>query len=609
MGCLFGYCGERSDGLLDRMAELLKHRCSGGWERASLEVRESRVVELGRGIPPWSEGDRLIVDSARKLAWGHSGVLFSKGPLGGGISVPSFRSTKEREAGNGAGGLRELLEALARDPEKGLQGLEGCFTGALCAGDDFYLARDPSGVKAIYWTKNGKRLLFASEVKALFADPPTPRRMRPGALAEYLTFSFVPGEGTMFEDVRELQPGTLLKYRRADISLRRHFVFENLEENGGGPVDPRAHAARVRHVLERSVEECCAGAPGPPAVFLSGGIDSSAVLAVAARRFSSAPLKTFSVHFGSRYANENSFVSMMAERYATDHTWLEIRPRGFLKEMRRIVWYLDDPIGDPITVPNFLMARAAARSSSLVLNGEGGDPCFGGPKNIPMLLTRLYGPLPGQSPESWLEKEYLRSYRKCYGDLDRILAPDLLKETGAPDALADIVAPFFRTERPRSFVNKLMTTNIRLKGANLILVKVDKMSSANGILALPPLFTKAMVEASMACPPTLKLRGNVEKGVLKDAVEDIVPPAIVQRPKCGMMVPVRFWFQGEMRRYAKRVLSKKNLDRAGFFNTSYVRRLLDYDKSEVHGFRHGLKLWMLVTFFLWHEQMIEGLQP
>jgi asparagine synthase (glutamine-hydrolysing) len=132
------------------------------------------------------------------------------------------------------------------------------------------------------------------------------------------------------------------------------------------------------------------------------------------------------------------------------------------------------------------------------------------------------------------------------------------------------------------------------------------MTAANGLLALPPLFARRVIAASMAIPPGLKLAGNVEKGVLKRAVADIVPRPIVERPKSGMMVPVRFWMQKEMRRFARRVLSRRNLNRLGYFDPAYVQRLLAYDREAVAGARHGLKLWMLVTFVLWHEMMVEG---
>ena len=605
------------------MADLLSHRSARGWEHVRVEPSEDLVVEIGHGTAPWSNASHLAAIPARQQAMGYSGVIFNRDELTRTANLQPADGACPARAGSGSAGRSaevlsrggalddpsvRLLALVAKDPRETIESLEGCFVGAFANGNELYLARDPSGVKVLYWTRNDERLLFASEIKALFADARVRRRMRAGALTEYLTFSFVPGERTMFEDIHELQPGSILKYRDRDrdVEVRRHFAFEECEWTGSAGANHRDFADRVRSDLETSVDECFLTDGGNPSVFVSGGIDSSAVLAAAALRASGTPIKTFSVHFGAGYANENEFISMMVDKYHTDHTWLEIRPKRFLNKMRQIMWALDDPIGDPITVPNFLLSEAASRTGPVVLNGEGGDPCYGGPKNIPMMLARLYGPMEGEADDAWLERNYLLSYRKCFADLRRLLLPDVWKASGGEEALVEIIRPFFRATRPRSFLNKLMAMNIRLKGANLILVKVDKMSSANGLLALPPLFSRRTIETSMACPPRLKLMGNVEKGVLKRAVADIVPDPIIQRPKSGMMVPVRIWFEGEMRRYAKKVLSKRNLNRVGFFDPLYARKILDYDKEEVWGARHGLKLWMLVTFMLWHELMIES---
>lgn len=592
MSCLFGYCGPPADDLLARMAALLAHRCPMGWERAGGVTATGETVEIGHGIAAWNQESQLARRGHDLLGYG--GVLFDLEALAG-SGDPKNRATDRL--------LADLCQETAIDSP--LEHLTGAFVLALSRGDSVYLARDPAGVKVLYWTVRQGRLLFASEIKALFADPAVPRRMRAGALPEYLTFSFVPGAGTMFEGVEELQPGSILHFRQGRTSVRRHFRFEELEAESPRP--PEEYPALVRAALERSVAECLAlGPEKPPAVFLSGGIDSSAVLAVAARQRPQAPIPTFSVHFGAEYARENDFVQLMVDRYRTEHHWLEVRPAGFLERMREIVWRLDDPIGDPVTVPNYLLAQAAAQVADVVLNGEGGDPCFGGPKNLPMLLARLYGPLPGEPASGWLERNYLRAFQRCYQDLGILLDPALLREAGGDEAMIGLLEPFFQAPRPRDFVNKLMATNIRLKGANLILVKVEKMTAANGVLALPPLFSRRIIETSMICPPGAKLEGAVEKSVLKKAVRDVVPDAIVARPKSGMMVPVRFWFQGDLRRYGEKLLARQNLQRCGFFNPDYVKRLLNYEMEGVPGLRHGLKLWMLITFLLWHEQMVEA---
>jgi asparagine synthase (glutamine-hydrolysing) len=593
MGCIFGYCGKPLDGLLDNMAATLSHRCARGRQQASLKISEDFVVEIGRGTPLWQTDVTHQVASRPDISvvLGFSGVVFNWGELGLGRGL---LPDNDRAA-----------ESFHAAPEAFLEKLDGSFAFAAARGDQMYLARDCGGAKVIYWTARRDRLVFASEIKALFADPDAPRKLRLAAIPEYFTFSYIPGPRTMFEGIYELQPGSILKYSSGDARIRRHFTFEDLEPpETDAPPNAGEFAALLRADLEQSVKDCCAVSKAPPAVFLSGGIDSSAVLAVAARMYQDVPIKTYSVHFGPDYANENEFVSMMVDRYQTDHTWLEIRPSAFLERLPRIVWTLDDPIGDPITVPNYLLAEKASEFRKTVLNGEGGDPCFGGPKNIPMILSHIYGAL--GPADHWIERDYLRSYRRCFDDLQELLDPEVFEASGGEESLISIVSPFFTADKPTSFLNKLMAMNIRLKGANLILVKVDKMTSANGILALAPLFTKRIVENSMRCPPSLKLQGNREKSVLKAAVEDIVPRPIIERPKSGMLVPVRFWFRYEMRRYAKRFLSKKNLKKLGFFDVDYVRRLLDYDWADQRGGRHGIKLWMLITFMLWHQQMIEA---
>lgn len=588
MTCLFGYCGDPAPDLLGEMAATLEHRCPNGWERTSLEMTGGRRLEVGHGRAAWSNGSQVFRDPVRRHAFAYAGTLFS--PAIAAVPGP---------AGDPDGPPDRV--PLSREE---MTSLKGAFVAAWADPERMVLVRDGAGVKVVYWTRHKGRLLFASEIKALFADPAVARRLRHASLAEYLTFSFVPGAHTMFADIFELQPGSSLTYAADRVRIHRHFVVEELEGDETAPADDGDHVARMRDALTRSVAACLNAGRAAPAVFLSGGIDSSAVLAMAVTLRPAERIRTFSVHFGPKYANENDFVSLMVDRYRTDHTWLEIKPKRFLNRIREIIWKLDDPIGDPITVPNFMLAEAAARVTGTVLNGEGGDPCFGGPKNIPMMLSRLYGPFPDDPEEGWLARHYLISYRKCFNDLPQLLDPDIWRMTGGEAALMEILTPFFSAPKPARFLNKLMGINMRLKGANLILVKVEKMTAANGILALPPLFSEEMMRISMACPTRLKLRGATEKWILKQAVADLVPREIIDRPKSGMMVPVRFWLRKDMRWYARRLLSKRNLNRVGFFNTDYVRKLLAYDKSDVRGSRHGLKLWMIITFMLWYEQMV-----
>ncbi|EIJ42687.1 asparagine synthase (glutamine-hydrolyzing) [Beggiatoa alba B18LD] len=591
MGCLFGYVGQANDNLLTKMATRLSHRCHQGWEKDSLTLIDGTVLAVGRGISRWGKQTQIAQHQQQLMAY--DGVFFEQ-----------TTTTNLCQANQTSRLTPEFFQPFKINPETAISTLTGAYVFAYSDGRTCYLCRDHAGIKTLYWTVYQGYLLFASEIKALFAYAPLPRRMRYSALPEYFTFSFIPTERTMFENIYELQAGTYLRFQAGEVHLQRYFTVETGEWTADAP--PMDYVELVRSRLIASTRDCLQVSRHTPAVFLSGGIDSSSVLATACQLLPEQQIPTFSVHFGTEYPNENEFVRLMVERYKTDHHWLHIRPRDFLEDFREIIWRLDDPIGDPVTVPNYLLAREAAKITDVVLNGEGGDPCFGGPKNIPMLLARLYGALPNESHGDWLERNYLHTFQRAFTDLSQLFTPDILRGLDIESHLTQLLTPFFQAEKPVDFLNKLMCMNMRLKGANLILVKVDKMSSANQLLALPPLFSKQIMEASLQCPPALKLEGSIEKSVLKKAMMDFVPLPIIQRPKSGMMVPVRFWFQGEMQRYGKRLLSKSFLKRTGLFNPEYVQKLISYDMETLHTGRHGLKLWMLITFLLWYEQMIEA---
>lgn len=574
MGALCGVAGPEQVGLLRGMTRLLAHRARGSWEVVTTHSADQRVA-IAHARAPLSQETQVARDG-EQACLGYAGVLFPPPPS-----------------------PQRLLATLRADPTHA-ESLDGAFVLAWQDGEAFHLLRDAAGVKAVYWAQVGRRLLFASEIKALFADPGLSKTLRPAALAEYFTFSFIPGANTMLEGVYELQPGTLLTWRDGEVTLRRWFTFEDTEKAEDVPAE--SHVARVREVLAQSTEACLAPHSNP-GFFLSGGIDSSAVLAMAAHLRPTQTFPTFSVHFGPEYPHETDFINLMARHCRTDHHLLEVRPEQFTPRLEEICWRLDDPIGDPVAMPNYLLAEYAAGHTPLILNGEGGDPCFGGPKNIPMLLNTLYGNTAGESADGWLERQYLHAFQRAYGDLEQLLSPDIQHAIGDTDAgLVGLVRPFLQARQPTHFLDQLMAMNIRMKGANLILVKVDKMTSAHGLLALPPLFSRQIVTTSMAVPPELKLEGAVEKSVLKRAVADLVPRAIIDRPKSGMRVPVHYWFRGELRRYAQRRLSPRRLRRLGLFNPEYVRRIVRYDGDGVPGRRHGLKLWMLITFLLWYEQ-------
>lgn len=496
----------------------------------------------------------------------------------------------------------DLLKQLDRD-DGGypFKGVTGDFTIAIIRPEEILVCRDGAGTRAVYFSVIRDRLFFASEPKAISALPEFDKKLRKGALIQYLTFSFIPGKETFLEGLLEVPPGHYLRFDKTRLpKLIRHFSFEHLEDERQMVEDEWIdlfHEKFAKAVFQRIPPD-----KNRMGLFLSGGIDSSIVAAQLSAK-TDQKLKTFSIHFGKDYPNELPFARMVAAHCNTDHHEIEIRANRFLDRLRKMIWHLDDPIGDPITMPNFELSGIVAQQVDYVFNGEGGDPLFGGPKNLPLLLLHWYG---GHPKEKYFrELAYLQSYQRAFEDLANLLTSDYYNEALVQTELIDVLTPFFNCETPTKFLNKLMAINIRLKGAHLILPKVERMTGAWGLTPLSPLFDEELIRMSFRMPPTLKLKNGIEKMVLKKAFAQKIPQPVIDRPKSGMRVPVHFWFKKEMRKYCKSLLSRKNIERAGIFRYERIKQLIDYDIAEGRS-RYGLRLWMIMTFEIWRKMVIEN---
>lgn len=580
MASLFGFSGPPDPGALKKMDGTLLHRGGRNLLTDQVEYATIAVRPLGsmQDLPGGEEG--LAVRNGRAAAL--AGYLTNRHKFG--PDAPA-----------------DILEMYLEKGVDFIQDLRGAFLIVLRDGKDLYLFRDGAGARTAYYGLHNGRFIFAAESKGVLAFPGFPRRLRPGAVPQYLTFSFIPGSGTMLEDLRELPAGHFVKFDGQSVYLNRYFKFEEDEKQDLPDED---WTKKFRRAFGRAVEERLPTGR-TVGLFLSGGIDSSVVAAEAAR-LHNAPVKTFAIHFGRKYPNELEYAAAVAQMAGTEHEEVEIKPKSFLPRLRKIIWHLDDPIGDPITVPNFELSSYAAREVDYVLNGEGGDPLFGGPKNIPMLLEHWYGGIK-RTPD-FRERAYLASYRRCYDDLEQLLTPDFQKMYDHGHDLIEVLRPFFQTDSPESFVDKLQVMNIRLKGAHLILPKVDRMTGAWGLRQMAPLFDERLIRQSLKMPVRMKLRGGVEKVVLKKSFRGDLPAEVIARPKSGMRVPVHYWFKKEMKRYAKKILNPKSLKREGIFNPARVKQLLDYNIEEGPG-RYGLRLWMLITFEIWRRIVVEGEAP
>ncbi|OKJ13643.1 asparagine synthetase B family protein [Kitasatospora sp. CB01950] len=482
---------------------------------------------------------------------------------------------------------------LALGPD-GLRAADGMFTLAVLDGPDLVLIRDHTGARTAFHcrTRDGGWAV-SSSLRALRERPDVDTGLNLAAVRSFLTFAYLPGTETLLRGVSELLPGKVTRLR-ADGSVH----VEEFWEPQARTLDhtDEQYASGLRELLERAVARRLPDGQDV-AVLLSGGVDSSLVTALAAR-LHDRPVHTYSISFGNELPNELGYSGLVAAHCGTRHRVLTVPGEQVAARLADTVALLDSPVGDPLTVPNLMLAEAVAGDGLAVsLNGEGGDPVFGGPKNLPMLVFEL---LRDDASEQARAEAYLHTYRKCWEDLPVLLTGEALAELDAlgPDTHPRRhVAPYLTDRRMPSLIDQLLHCNLRTKGAHHILTKVERLTASQGIQGRSPLFDRQVVDHAFATPPTLKLRATEEKWILKEAVRDLLPDTVTYRPKSGMRVPVQQWLRGPLAELTGDLLLGPTARARGLFRADTV-------ETWMHGGglllpRQGGKLWLLLTLELW----------
>ena len=583
--------GPNKTDLLQSMQRFLAHR-SLAW----MHHQERDVCGLAQGFD-----DRRVVSPG--VAWSESGRICCV--MDG--YLLNHQQLRKRLRGLGVQGAlnRDALivaNLYAHLGEDAWTELDGAFAIALRDQERFFLVRDALGEKPVYYAPDVKgRLLFASEVKSFLADPHFDCSPVLTALYQLMVFSFVPGEETVFQGARELPPGSFLTCGR-DGQIRLHKYW-SIRENIDTSFSEEEFVEQTRQTLFSAVSNRVASSTGRIGALLSGGVDSSAVVAVLNEL--GVDLSVYSLGFGPGHVNELDYAQMVARHRNIQTNVVEFRPDMFVENLSKVVWHLDDPLCDCITVPNFILSQQAAADVDVLFNGEGGDPVFGGPKNKFLILGELYSFLGGYDRL----KSYLTSYHKAYVHLEELFTADFLHAVPGPESLEKLVHPYLNNPQMTEFLNRMFHINICLKGGHNILIKVDKMFSANGVQPCSPLFDRQLTELAFRIPCQLKRRGDIEKYVFKKAVENLLPEPVVYRRKTGMGVPLNHWFRsGPLREHALELLSRDRLLDRGYFCPDFVQSLFTGElPAKMYGRnRTGEILWMLLAVEQWHRIFVDG---
>jgi asparagine synthase (glutamine-hydrolysing) len=484
------------------------------------------------------------------------------------------------------------------------------------------LARDRMGIKPLHYAIDGKRLVFASELKALLRDPALRRAIDPAALDQYLAYEFVPSPRSIVQGIEKLQPAHTLVWSVADgtHTIRRYWAPELGVGNGRRSLDEESEALRA--VLRESVRKELIS-DVPLGVFLSGGIDSSAVAAMMSQL--GGDVKSFSVGFADRSFDESSYARQVARHLGTEHRELILEPEMLLGLIPKLPDLLDEPLGDASIIPTYLLSAFTRRHVTVALGGDGGDELFAGYPTLqahrlagyyqraPRLLREgLVEPLVRRLPVSRGNLSFDFRAKRFVGGARYPVAERHQRWMGSFDAeeRAALLSRDVRHEvadgEPAGSdpLNQVLMMDMRLYLENDILVKLDRASMMASLEGRVPLLNNDFVEYATHLPLNMKLRGLRSKFLLKRALRGLLPDAILNRPKKGFGIPVAHWFRGPLKEQMLSVLSPERIARKGFFDPAAVGRLIG---DHLDGRRDNRKqLWTLFAFELWHEGYVSG---
>ncbi|HLQ15177.1 MAG TPA: asparagine synthase (glutamine-hydrolyzing) [Candidatus Eisenbacteria bacterium] len=483
------------------------------------------------------------------------------------------------------------------------------------------LARDRLGIKPLHYAIDGKRLVFASELKALLRDPALRRGIDPAALDQYLAYEFVPSPASIVRGISKLQPAHALTWSVAEGTqrLRRYWSPELGVGDGRRNLDEEGE--RLRTVLRESVRKELIS-DVPLGVFLSGGIDSSAVAAMMTEL--GGEVKSFSVGFADRSFDESSYARQVARHLGTDHRELTLEPEMLLGLIPKLPTLLDEPLGDASIIPTYLLAEFTRRHVKVALGGDGGDELFAGyPTLQAHRLAEYYMRAPRLLREGLVEP-VVRRLPVSRGNLSfDFRAKRFVSGAGYPVAERHQrwMGSFAAEERSALLsrevrykveldpahadpLNQVLMLDMRLYLENDILVKLDRASMMASLEGRVPLLNNDFVEYATHLPLNMKLRGLRSKFLFKRALRGLLPESILHRPKKGFGIPVAHWFRGPLKEQMLSVLSPERIAREGFFDVTAVARLVS---DHLEGRRDNRKqLWTLFAFELWHEGYLQA---
>jgi asparagine synthase (glutamine-hydrolysing) len=604
--------------ILRSMADAIAHRgpddegfyeaaTKSGVSRVGLAHRRLSIIDLSAGHQPIGNEDGSIQ------------IVFNG-------EIYNFVTLREDLISRGhrfatASDTEAIVHAYEEYGDDCVTHLRGMFAFAIwdAKRDRLFLARDRFGKKPLFICEQGGNLLFASEIKSLLAYPGIHTEVNRDAVWDYLAYRYVPGPATLFSGIRKLPPGSIAVWEKGELREHRYYMPPDRKPWGGQePLsDP---VGRFLELLDESVKIRMVS-DVPFGAFLSGGIDSSAIVGLMARH-SSLPVKTFSVGFAESSYSELGYASVIARQFNTEHHEVTVSQHHLMQELPALVRYRDAPVSEPSDIPIYLLSKEARRVVKMVLTGEGSDEFLGGyPKHVferyaaayqmvPRLLRHgLFEPLVCALPYRYrraktaivnlgLEDREDRMPR-WFGALSRRERDEL---AAFHPSVAWPGGVQFGTMPGNSALRRILYFDQTSWLPDNLLERGDRMTMAASIEARMPFMDHELAAYVSSLPDRYRVRGRQTKWILREAMKRLLPAAILKRPKVGFRVPVNEWFRGPMRDYLYEHLLSAGSRTRDYYHSDVLERLL---KEHVAGRQnHEKLLWTLLNLEIWHRQYL-----
>ena len=599
--------------LIRQMADTIVHRGpddEGSYitPRIGLAHRRLSIIDLKTGHQPMFNEDGSVVIVFNGEIYNHEELrreLEAKGH--------TFRTHSDTEA------IIHAFEEYGDDFERRLTGMFG-----FALWDErrrmLVLSRDRLGIKPLYYTVCGDRLIFASEIKAILAVPGIERRVDLDAIESYLTVRYVPGPKTMFKDIYKLQPGHTLTVRDGKLKIHSYWDLSYTEE-------PRSEEELCEELKGLLVEVCRSHlmTEVPYGVLLSGGLDSSTIVAVL-RSLLNDRLATFTIGYeNADHVNEFAYARKVSEHAVTWHREVNLPTKQFSDWIPKLVWHLDEPIGDPACVPLYFVAQYAKQHATVLHSGEGADELFAGYgmyqkmleiegmrakpffpiiKMLSNAILPWSGTMKGSAYLRLLQQPLQQRYHGVSGHhiphfLNRICNPDFLRRSSS-SYLSDTYNSFYQRVGDQTELNQMLYVDTKVWLPDDLLIKADKMTMAASVELRVPFLDHRLVEFAARLPVSCKLRGAEGKFLLKKVMESFLPRDIVYRRKSGFALPLPEWFRKDLYGLAREVMLRPGNALSVFLNLHYIEQMLERHRSGARNL--SFELWALLLLEYWFQE-------